>query len=126
MGLPSTDDQRRATRPSRGVARDPIRPELQGPGRRWQARVIRGIRTGDPGALAELYDHVGGLVYRWALQTTGNRRHAEQVTTAVFTACWRDPYALPVRWTPLIGRLAALTLHEARLRPIHGPRGTTP
>jgi len=46
--------------------------------------LYRRMRSGDRGALAELYERLGGRIYRYVLYASGRRPMAEEVTQEVF------------------------------------------
>lgn len=72
--------------------------------------LMRGVSTGDPAAVAKLYDRFGSLVYRMAYQALPGRDDAEEAVQEVFVRLWRtagryDPTrAALVTWVMLISR----------------------
>ncbi|WP_144022833.1 sigma-70 family RNA polymerase sigma factor [Asanoa hainanensis] len=73
-------------------------------------RLRAGLIAGDEPTLAEVYDTYGPVVYGMALQVTGDRGAAEDITQEVFVDLWRrperfDPHRAPLRgWLMLIAR----------------------
>jgi RNA polymerase sigma-70 factor (ECF subfamily) len=55
------------------------------------AALVSAIRTGDPGAMALLYDRYGSIVYSVALRVLGDTGSAEDVLQDVFMQLWRNP-----------------------------------
>lgn len=53
--------------------------------------VLARLRAGDRRALREVYDELGGLVYRTALAVTADEAMAEIVAAEAFVALWRRP-----------------------------------
>src|SRR5438552_11431241 len=72
--------------------------------------LMRRVATDDEGAVAELYDRFGSLVYRMAYQSMPTRADAEDAVQEVFVRLWRtakryDPKrAALVTWVMLISR----------------------
>jgi RNA polymerase sigma-70 factor (ECF subfamily) len=52
------------------------------------AELLRRVTQRDHAALGELYDHLAGPVYSFAMQTLGDRREAEEVVQDVFLQIW--------------------------------------
>lgn len=67
-----------------------------------EGEVRQRLAAGDHGALAEVYDAYGPLVYGVALSVTRSRPAAEDVTQTVFVWLWEHPLA----FDPARGRLA--------------------
>ncbi len=55
--------------------------------------LVGGIRSGDEGAMATLYDRYSSLVYAVALRVLGDTGAAEDVLQEVFMQLWRNPAA---------------------------------
>jgi RNA polymerase sigma-70 factor, ECF subfamily len=53
--------------------------------------LISGIRSGDEGAMAALYDRYSGIVYSVALRVLGDTSAAEDILQEVFIQLWRQP-----------------------------------
>lgn len=72
--------------------------------------LMRRVSSGEPAAIAQLYDRFGSLVYRMAYQALPNRDDAEDAVQEVFVRLWRtagryDPSrAALVTWVMLISR----------------------
>lgn len=72
--------------------------------------LMRRVASNDEGAVAELYDRFGSLVFRMALQAMPSRAEAEDAVQEVFVRLWRtagryDPKrAALVTWVMLISR----------------------
>lgn len=72
--------------------------------------LMRRVASDDDGAVAELYDRFGSLVYRMAYQAMPTRADAEDAVQEVFVRLWRtakryDPKrAALVTWVMLISR----------------------
>jgi len=72
--------------------------------------LMQRVADGEEGAIEELYDRFGSLVYRMAYQTMPTRADAEDVVQEVFVRLWRtagryDPKrAALVTWVMLISR----------------------
>ncbi len=88
--------------------------------------LMRRVADNDQGAVAELYDRFGSLVYRMALQSMPTRAEAEDAVQEVFVRLWRtaerydDNRAALVTWVMLISRrhlVDKLRRNRARLRP---------
>jgi RNA polymerase sigma-70 factor, ECF subfamily len=73
-------------------------------------RLMQAIATGDPEAIARLYDRFGALVYRMAYQVLPSKQEAEDAVQEVFIRLWRtsdryDPSrAALVTWVMLLSR----------------------
>ena len=78
------------------------------------------MASGDPSALAALYDRFGAAVYSLACRIVGNPSDAEDVTQEVFAQAWRqakqyDPArATPAGWLLMMARSRALDRLRAR------------
>lgn len=78
------------------------------------------FRSGEPEALAQLYDENAQVLYRYALRVTGNWAEAEDVVSATFLAAWRGraklrPDGASLRpW--LLGIATNIMRHDARSR----------
>jgi RNA polymerase sigma-70 factor (ECF subfamily) len=102
--------------------------------------LMRRIGSGTEGAIEELYDRFGSLVYRMAYQTMPTRSDAEDAVQEIFVRLWRtasryDPKrAALVTWVLLISRrhlVDKLRRMQARVRassleatPADPPRAT--
>jgi RNA polymerase sigma-70 factor (ECF subfamily) len=56
-----------------------------------ERRLHERMLAGDAGALAELYDQFGSVVFGVALRVTTDRQAAEDITQAVFLDLWHSP-----------------------------------
>jgi RNA polymerase sigma-70 factor (ECF subfamily) len=84
------------------------------------------VAGSEPGAIEDLYDRFGSLVYRMAYQTMPSRADAEDVVQEVFVRLWQtasryDPKrAALVTWVMLIARrhmVDRLRRMQARVKP---------
>lgn len=89
--------------------------------------LMRRVHAGREGAIGELYDRFGSLVYRMALQMMPNRAEADDAVQEVFVRLWRtaDKYdpskAALVTWVMLLTRRHLVDkLRRARVRPRAG------
>jgi len=51
--------------------------------------LLEQVKTGDPAALARLYDNYAAIVYSFAVRILGDRSSAESVVQDVFLTVWR-------------------------------------
>jgi RNA polymerase sigma-70 factor (ECF subfamily) len=72
--------------------------------------LLRRILAGDEGAFTELYRRRQGGIYRFAMQMSGSRSIAEDVTQEVFMTIVRDP----ISYDPARGPLASYLYGIAR------------
>lgn len=72
------------------------------------------IQQKEEGALAELYDRYGGLLYSLLLRMTGERGVAEELLQDVFLTVWRSAST----WNPKRGSVQAWLVAIARHRAI--------
>jgi RNA polymerase sigma-70 factor, ECF subfamily len=68
----------------------------------------------DQGALSELYQRYGPLVYGLALRILQKRELAEEITQDTFLTVWNQPES----WSPAGGRLSSWLLTVARYKAI--------
>jgi len=74
------------------------------------ASLMRRVAENDPGAITELYDRFGTLVYRMAFQTMPSKADAEDAVQEIFVRLWRtagrydDERSALVTWVMLISR----------------------
>jgi RNA polymerase sigma-70 factor (ECF subfamily) len=80
--------------------------------------AILRARGGEPQALAELYDRLGGLVFSLVIRIVEDWTEAEDTTQEVFTQVWRQAG----RYDPSRGSVAAWVLTIARSRAIDAVR----
>src|SRR5579871_4015498 len=80
--------------------------------------AVTAVKSGDQGAMAELYDRYSSVVYAVALRVLGNTMAAEDVLQEVFLQLWRNPNA----FDPERGRLASWLAVIARNRAIDALR----
>ena len=85
--------------------------------------LMRRVASGDPGAVEDLYDRFGSLVYRLAYQAMPTRADAEDAVQEIFVRLWKtaDRYdserAALVTWVMLISRRHLVDrLRRARAR----------
>ena len=74
---------------------------------------MTGLKTGDPGAMAELYDRYSSVVYAVALRVLGDTGAAEDVLQEVFLQLWRNPGAFDAARGNLGGWLAVVARNRA-------------
>ncbi|MEV0229281.1 sigma factor [Nonomuraea sp. NPDC050786] len=74
------------------------------------------LTAGDLDALACAYDQHGPYVYGVAIEVTGSRAQAEEITQDVFAALWQEPRSYDPALGSLRGWLAGRALHESALR----------
>ena len=75
--------------------------------------IVTGLKTGDQGALAELYDRYSSVVYSVALRVLGETGSAEDVMQEVFLQLWRNPGAFDASRGSLASWLAVITRNRA-------------
>lgn len=88
--------------------------------------LMQRVALDDQGAIEDLYDRFGSLVYRMAYQSMPSRADADDVVQEVFVRLWRtagryDPKrAALVTWVMLIARrhmVDRLRRYKARIKP---------
>ena len=78
--------------------------------------MVTGLKSGDQGAMAELYDRYSAVVYAVALRVLGDTGAAEDVLQEVFLQLWRNPGAFDAArgglgsWLAVITRTASAKL----------------
>lgn len=75
--------------------------------------IVTGLKTGDQGAMAELYDRYSSVVYAVALRVLGDTGAAEDVLQEVFLQLWRNPGAFDAARGSLGSWLAVVTRNRA-------------
>lgn len=75
--------------------------------------LVTGLKSGDQGAMAELYDRYSSLVYAVALRVLGDTGAAEDVLQEVFLQLWRKPTAFDAARGSLGSWLAVITRNRA-------------
>lgn len=85
------------------------------------ARMMKRFRSGDPGAVRELYDAYGRSVFSVAYQALGDRGLAEEAVQQTFLQAWRaagrfDPDREPGPWLYAIARRVAVDLYRRERR----------
>ena len=75
--------------------------------------IITGLKTGDQGAMAELYDRYSAVVYAVAVRVLGDTGAAEDVMQEVFLQLWRNPGAFDAARGSLGSWLAVVTRNRA-------------
>ncbi|HKN15540.1 MAG TPA: sigma-70 family RNA polymerase sigma factor [Candidatus Sulfotelmatobacter sp.] len=75
--------------------------------------IVTGLKTGDQGAMAELYDRYSSVVYAVALRVLGDTGAAEDVLQEVFLQLWRNPSAFDAARGNLGSWLAVVTRNRA-------------
>ena len=99
------------------------------------ARLMSQISTGEPGAVEELYDRFGGLVFRIARQMLPTAAEAEDAVQEVFLRLWKtaerfDPErAKLVTWVILLSRrhvIDRLRRKSSRPKTVSAPEEAIP
>jgi RNA polymerase sigma-70 factor (ECF subfamily) len=85
------------------------------------AFVLEGFRRGDEGAVREIYQAYGNLVYAVAFRALGRRELAEEATQQTFVRAWQaagriDVSRDPAPWLATIARNAAIDVHRRESR----------
>jgi RNA polymerase sigma-70 factor, ECF subfamily len=75
--------------------------------------LVTGLKSGDQGAMAELYDRYSSVVYAVALRVLGDTGAAEDVLQEVFLQLWRKPSAFDAARGSLGSWLAVITRNRA-------------
>jgi len=75
--------------------------------------LVTGLKSGDQGAMAELYDRYSSVVYAVALRVLGDAGAAEDVLQEVFLQLWRKPSAFDAARGSLASWLAVITRNRA-------------
>src|SRR5258708_33224110 len=75
--------------------------------------LVTGLKSGDQGAMAQLYDRYSSVVYAVALRVLGDTGAAEDVLQEVFLQLWRKPGAFDAARGSLGGWLAVITRNRA-------------
>ena len=75
--------------------------------------LVTGLKSGDQGAMAELYDRYSSVVYAVALRVLGDAGAAEDVLQEVFLQLWRKPGAFDSARGSLGSWLAVITRNRA-------------
>ena len=87
-----------------GADRQAISPDLA---------AVMAVKSGDQGAMAELYDRYSSVVYAVALRVLGDAGGAEDVLQEVFLQLWRNPGAFDSARGSLGAWLAVITRNRA-------------
>ncbi len=75
--------------------------------------LVTGLKSGDQGAMAQLYDRYSSVVYAVALRVLGDTGAAEDVLQEVFLQLWRKPSAFDAARGSLASWLAVITRNRA-------------
>lgn len=75
--------------------------------------IVTGLKSGDQGAMADLYDRYSSIVYAVALRVLGDTGAAEDVLQEVFLQLWRNPGAFDAARGSLASWLAVITRNRA-------------
>jgi len=74
---------------------------------------VTAVKSGDQGAMAELYDRYSSVVYAVALRVLGDTMAAEDVLQEVFLQLWRNPSAFDAARGSLGAWLAVISRNRA-------------
>ena len=88
-------------------------PSSQRQGSLPDIAIVTGLKSGDQGAMAELYDRYSSVVYAVALRVLGDTGSAEDVLQEVFLQLWRNPSAFDAARGSLGSWLAVITRNRA-------------
>jgi RNA polymerase sigma-70 factor, ECF subfamily len=88
-------------------------PSSQRQGSSPDLAIDTGLKSGDQGAMAELYDRYSSVVYAVALRVLGDTGSAEDVLQEVFLQLWRNPSAFDAARGSLGSWLAVITRNRA-------------
>ena len=75
--------------------------------------LVTAIRSGDEGAMAELYDRYSSIVYSVALRVLQDAGAAEDVLQDIFMQLWRNPGAFDASRGNMGAWLAVIARHRA-------------
>jgi RNA polymerase sigma-70 factor (ECF subfamily) len=75
--------------------------------------MVTGLKAGDQGAMAELYDRYSSVVYAVALRVLGDTGAAEDVLQEIFLQLWRNPSAFDASRGSLGSWLAVVTRNRS-------------
>ena len=75
--------------------------------------LVTGLKSGDQGAMADVYDRYSSMVYAVALRVLGDTGAAEDVLQEVFLQLWRKPGAFDAARGSLGSWLAVITRNRA-------------
>jgi RNA polymerase sigma-70 factor (ECF subfamily) len=92
---------------------------------RWQSELGCRLRSGDHGALLELYDQMSSFVYGVALRITASQDVACRITEEVFLRVWTHPQELDGYEARVRTRLAVLT-HDRAVEAVRRERAAAP
>ncbi len=77
-------------------------------------QLVRGVASGDQGALHSLYEQTHRIVFTLIVRITANRETAEEVTLDVFHEVWRKAST----YDPANGSVVGWIMNQARSRAI--------
>jgi len=77
------------------------------------AVLVSAIRSGDEGAMAQIYERYSPIVYSVALRVLGDTAGAEDILQDVFMQLWRSPEVFDASRGSLPGWLAVITRNRA-------------
>jgi RNA polymerase sigma-70 factor, ECF subfamily len=75
--------------------------------------MITALKSGDQGAVAELYDRYSSVVYAVALRVLGDTGAAEDILQEIFLQLWRNPGAFDAARGSLAAWLSVITRNRA-------------
>ena len=75
--------------------------------------LMAGLKAGDEGSLAQLYDRYSGIVYSVALRVLADTAAAEDILQEIFLQLWRNPEVFDGRRGSLGAWLAVISRNRA-------------
>ena len=76
--------------------------------------LLARIRAGEQGAVGELYDLYGGMLYALAQRYTHDAAEAEEIVLDVFTQAWRKAHSYGARRSNVMMWLVSLARQRLR------------
>ena len=104
VGVGDRTSRREETERLSSAERQAVSPDLA---------TVTAMKSGDQGAIAELYDRYSSIVYAVALRVLGDTMAAEDVLQEVFLQLWRNPGAFDAARGNLAAWLAVIARNRA-------------